>query len=149
MRLLGLFYPKKLERNADSSNFLFPVIVGTVLWFSFFDKLRFVFLGSNMAIRFVQFLILFLLYVFALCGVEMLLGSTFKRVFLIPASFLPYILLPIYYRIFMILNLPWALAFAVPFVHSSIISMNYVSKLLILLRAAGYVLALLVVKSWF
>ena len=102
-----------------------------------------------MAIRFVQFLILFLLYVFALCGVEMLLGSTFKRVFLIPASFLPYILLPIYYRIFVILNLPWALAFAVPFVHSSIISMNYVSKLLILLRAAGYVLALLVVKSWF
>lgn len=147
--LVLLYSPKKISKSSDYRSMIVPFLLTSTLWFSFSKEVHYIFLCTNLAIKFVEFNILIYTYIMILCGLIAFIEKTPKKVLSFPMFFLPYFFTPVYFRILELLNFPAMMAFTISFVHSLFLSRNQYGLYLHLIRTSAFIIVLLVVRRCF
>ncbi len=149
MNVLFLFFsPRRVKGVARWWGFCIPFLIATTLWFALFDKIRFIFMNSNLLTKFIELNFVTFLYIAILSGFAVVFEKDRQKSMQLPFYFLPYLFLPIYVRILQLFDLKPLWAFQISFLHSIFISVGEYGYYYALIRAAGNIVVSLVVREW-
>ncbi|HBT40251.1 MAG: Uncharacterized protein XD58_0420 [Thermotoga sp. 50_1627] len=147
MRILKcLFLKDAFLKVRETWSFLIALISFNTVIIAFWENFKLVFVGTNLPVKYVELNVVFLIYLFLLCGLTSLRRDV-RNALSLPLLFLPYILTPIYAVMLTWFRFPKALSFTIAFVHSILLVSEH-DPLVLLVRMSAYVSLITVVRHW-
>jgi hypothetical protein len=147
MRILkSLFVRDAFLKVEEPWSFLIALITLNMVVIGFWRNFQLTALGTNLPVKCIELNVLFLIYMFLLCGLTSLrLGV--RRAVSLPLLFFPYIFTPVYAAVLAWFRLPKALAFTIAFLHSILLEGEH-DPLVLSVRIFAYGGLLTVVRYW-